>query len=103
MFFKPQFDIDAAQAKTNLDTGDICLLDVRSVAEFQEGHIENAMCIPVEELEERHQELNKESTIYLYCRSGQRANSAKKMLLKLGFHMVYNIGGVVQWPYELTK
>ena len=37
---------------------------------------------------------------YLYCRSGQRSRTALKKLRALGYDELYNIGGIVHWPYE---
>ena len=103
MFFKPHFDLDTKQVIADLETKDIYVLDVRTRQEYQEGHIKNAHLIPVDELENRLHELPSERPIYIYCRSGQRANTAKRKLIEKGFREVYNFGGVVQWPYELVK
>lgn len=96
MFFKVSFDLPMAKVKQDLEKEDIYLLDVRSRAEYREAHIANANCIPVDELQRHIAELPKDRPIYIYCRSGQRAQSAKKTLLACGLHQVYNVGGVLQ-------
>ena len=103
MFFKPKFDVTAQEAWHNMTTQSIYVLDCREVYEYEEGHIPHAHLIPLQEIEARAREIPKHTTIYVYCRSGHRAKSAKKKLEALGYTQVYNIGGVVQWPYELVK
>lgn len=101
MFFHKRFDLTPEEAKQRLLQEDVYLLDVRSIEEYQEGHIPHAHLIPLPELAKRLVELPKNQSIFVYCRSGQRANQAKKLLCSSGFTSVYNIGGVVQWKDPL--
>ena len=39
-------------------------------------------------------------TIFVYCRSGRRSVTASEALVKLGYTKVYNLGGIINWPYE---
>jgi len=73
----------------------IILLDVRTVEEFVEGHIPNAVNIPHKELEARLAELAgaKETQIVIYCRSGRRAEVAKQVLVKSGFSQLDHLTG----------
>lgn len=94
------------EAKINLDKDtSILLLDVRTREEYALGHIEGAVNIPLQELEESAEEEldDKEQTIYLYCRSGVRTLSAASILEELGYNKVYDIGGIIAWPYEIVK
>lgn len=94
------------EAKINLDKDtSIILLDVRTREEYALGHIEGAVNIPLQELEESAEEelADKEQTIYLYCRSGVRTLSAASILEELGYNKVYDIGGIIAWPYEIVK
>lgn len=70
------------------------LVDVRTVEEFQSGHIEGSVNIPLNELESRLKELaGKNDHIVVFCYSGGRAGQAKKLLNNLGYNKVYNGGG----------
>lgn len=88
---------------SQLKEGDI-ILDVREVAEFAFGHIEGAKSIPLGELEDRMNELDKNSTIYVICRTGKRSDLAAQKLVNSGFQNVWNVmPGMTSWTGELTK
>ncbi|MGL4763090.1 MAG: rhodanese-like domain-containing protein [Sarcina sp.] len=98
-------ELTQAEAKHNLDSNlDILLVDVREVGEFNMGHIEGAELIPLGEVEDTFEsmDIEKSQTIYVYCRSGHRSGVAQEVLMDMGFTDVYNIGGIMQWPYELA-
>lgn len=78
------------------------ILDVRTDEEYKEGHIKGSIHIPVAELEERAiKELkDKNEQIFIYCRTGNRSETASKMLIKLKYKNVYDLGGIYSWPYE---
>ncbi|ANQ47957.1 rhodanese-like domain-containing protein [Flammeovirga sp. MY04] len=70
------------------------LIDVRSEMEFDEGHIENAINIPVNDIQARIQEVKDiSSPIVLCCLSGGRAGVAKALIEAAGVKEVYNAGG----------
>lgn len=71
------------------------LIDVRSIQEYNEGHIDGAICIPLYELQSRIVEKvnNKDTVIILYCASGVRSLKGKDVLDKLGYKNVYNLKG----------
>ncbi|MEK5389394.1 sulfurtransferase TusA family protein [Margalitia sp. FSL K6-0131] len=76
----------------------IVVLDVRETAEYAFNHIPTAMSIPLGELEDHVDGLNKEDEIYVVCRSGNRSDLAAQMLVKKGFTKVVNvIPGMSQW------
>jgi rhodanese-related sulfurtransferase len=80
------------------------LLDVRTEAEFRERYIPGAILIPVNELERRAAELpDKDAVIFVYCRMGVRASNAARILVQQGFTQVFNIGGIMDWPYETVS
>lgn len=66
-------------------------MDVRTISEFEEGHIENAINIPVDELGNRVNELNKEDELLDYCRTGNRSRIAIKILYNAGYTKVYHM------------
>lgn len=76
---------------------DFVILDVRTPEEFNQGHIEGAILIPVSELEGRLNELSKDKPIITYCRSGRRSMQAAIILVKNGFSKVYDMGGIDDW------
>lgn len=71
------------------------LIDVRSQAEWDQGHIEGALLIPHGVIGEKIAAAvpDKNTPITLYCRSGGRAGQAKSVLAKLGYTRVENAGG----------
>lgn len=76
---------------------DYIILDVRTQGEYDAGHIEGAILIPILELEERLNELPKDKPIIVYCNSGVRSNAAAKMLTDKGFRNIYDMGGISDW------
>ncbi|WP_088228310.1 rhodanese-like domain-containing protein [Desulfosporosinus sp. FKB] len=98
--------IDPSEAKKRLDTEKgIILLDVRTEQEYVENHIPRSTLIPLNALaREAGKKLpNKQATIFVYCRSGNRSKAAVKMLLKLGYSNLYNLGGIIRWPYKTVS
>lgn len=72
---------------------EIYLIDVRSGQEYEEGHLDGAINIPVYNIEHEIQKKvkDKNETIILYCSSGSRSKKAKNILEKLGYTEVYNL------------
>ncbi|HEU4335086.1 MAG TPA: rhodanese-like domain-containing protein [Candidatus Eisenbacteria bacterium] len=71
------------------------LVDVRTQEEFDAGHLEGALLIPVDEIDSRASELgdDKSRAIVLYCRTGNRSGQAKRALEERGYTNVMNAGG----------
>jgi NADPH-dependent 2,4-dienoyl-CoA reductase/sulfur reductase-like enzyme/rhodanese-related sulfurtransferase len=86
----PQVDVE--QALASVDGQRPFLLDVRTPLEYVTGHIPGAVNVPVDELRSRIQELPRDRKIAAYCRVGQRAYLATRLLRQAGFK-VSNIGG----------
>ena len=76
--------------------GDPFWIDVRSASEYSEGHVEQAVNIPHNEIADEIAALNtnKDATIYVYCRSGRRSGMAKETLESMGYTQVTNLGGL---------
>jgi phage shock protein E len=73
------------------------LVDVREVGEFQMGHAENAINIPLSSLQQRLTEFEQMSKpIIVYCQSGNRSGMAAAILSARGVQEVYNGGGLRQ-------
>lgn len=92
--------VDEAQAMMEEDKT-IVLLDVRTPLEFAgpSGHLEGAILIPIQELEQRLGELEpfKDRMIIAYCRTGNRSGTAATILTRRGYQAVNMDGGIVQW------
>lgn len=76
------------------------VVDVREESEFKQGHIHDAVHIPLSALNSRAGELEKHkaSAVIVGCRSGARSARACGMLRKQGFEQVYNLrGGMLAW------
>ena len=85
---------EKAAAKKKIAQGAL-VVDVRTAQEFAGGHYTGATNIPVQELKARVGELGATNrAIVVYCRSGSRSASAKKILLDAGFTDVSNAGGL---------
>ena len=68
-----------------IDKNKSMLIDLRTEQEVGSGMIEGAKNIPLDELRDRTSELDKDKTIYVYCRSGQRSYIGARILTGLGF------------------
>lgn len=81
------------------------ILDVRTIEEYNEGHIPNAICIPNEIIgSSTVSELSdKEQLILIYCRSGNRSKQAAEKLKKLGYTNLIEFGGIIDWKGEIIK
>jgi phage shock protein E len=78
------------------DSNKPLIIDVRTEAEWNEGHLEGAMLVPVEVIGEKIETVAKDKSmrIYVYCRSGRRSQIAKETLEKLYYKDVVNLGSV---------
>jgi rhodanese-related sulfurtransferase len=98
--------INAEVAMEMIASGDeFILVDVRTQEEYDEGHIEGALLLPLDQLETLSEEqlTDKDATILVYCRSGSRSAQASKILVDLGYQNVYDFGGIIDWPGEIVK
>lgn len=86
----PQVDVEMLLSST--PAARPFLLDVRTTEEFANGHIPDAVNIPVDELRSRLVELPRDRTIAAYCQVGQRGYLATRILLQSEFNAV-NVGG----------
>ena len=100
--FRITFDKTMEEVKQELDQQEnIQLIDVREEDEYVDGHIPNAYLLPLSELFEKAKDVIQEGKRhYVYCRSGQRSRTAVNKLKAMGYTEVYNIGGIMHWPYD---
>ncbi len=90
--------INAKQAIVLLsDDSNITLLDVRTVREYEDKHLKNAINIPVQKLDSSLNRLEKvkDQRIIVYCRSGSRSIKASRILEKNGFTPLNVEGGII--------
>ncbi|WP_223590256.1 sulfurtransferase TusA family protein [Neobacillus bataviensis] len=81
----------------------IVVVDVREYAEYAFNHIPSSISIPLGELEDRLNELNKQDPIFVVCRTGNRSDLAAQKLTENGFTNVVNVvPGMYQWTGETT-
>ena len=78
----------------------VCRLDVRTAAEYAEGHIEGSTCIDVTQpdfMERVLATIPKSTTVALYCRSGRRSKRAAALLADAGYTVVELKTGYLGW------
>ena len=98
--------ISGVQAKEMMDAdSSVIVLDVRTEEEYNQGHIEGSILIPNTEIDQRASEklTDKDATILIYCRSGNRSSIAARILVNAGYTNVYDFGGINDWEYEIVK
>jgi phage shock protein E len=72
------------------------VIDVRTPDEWSSGHLENAMNIEWQDIQNITNSVNKDEKIYLYCRSGNRSGRATQILIDAGYSNVTNAGSLKQ-------
>lgn len=92
-----QIGVDELAARIN-EGGDLAVVDVRRPAEWQTGHIAQAVSAPLHELEARAEGLDRARPIAAMCAGGYRSAIATSMLERLGFRKITNVvGGMAAW------
>lgn len=80
------------------------IIDVRTPAEYQEGHIPDVANIPLDQLNTRMAEVPKDKNVLVICRSGKRSSQATTLLRNNGFSNVYNVTeGMNGWKGPVVK
>ncbi len=78
--------------KNIMENHSFVIVDVRTKEEFLKSHVENAILIPYDTIDE-NVTLSKEDIIFVYCQSGSRSKVAFSKLKKIGY-TVYDLGGI---------
>ena len=96
--------ITPEEAKNMMDTQTVTIVDVRTEAEYQEGHVPQAILVPNESIEGKKPDAlpDTDAVLLVYCRSGRRSKEASDKLLALGYENVYDFGGIIDWPYDVV-
>ena len=84
-------EISSMEAQKLIEEEEVIVLDVRSVDEYNQGHIENAINIPYEEIDDKIDNIimYKNKKILLYCRTHNRSRIALETLKKHDFKNIY--------------
>ena len=101
-FFK-QPDINQGVQEFRNAAGAV-LLDVRTPQEYREGHIPGSQNVPLQQLDKVEEVTeNKDTVLYVYCRSGARSRQAVSLLNHMGYTNVHNIGGIAAYSGKVEK
>jgi rhodanese-related sulfurtransferase len=97
-------DANSLPASVNVDTAysmyneGAFVLDVRTVEEWNEYHAPDTTLIPLDQLASRVNELPRDRDIVIVCRSGNRSQEGRDILLNAGFERVTSMtGGLIEW------
>lgn len=83
-------------------TPNAVLLDVRTETEYSEGHIPQSINIDVSRIKDAVSVIKDKNTpLFVYCRSGARSGNAVSALKSMGYTNVDNIGGIISYTGEL--
>ena len=90
--------IDKEKSIELIKNNEAILIDVRSIVEYQEGHIMGAKSYPVTTiLNDIEEDYDKNTYIIVYCKSGNRSKIAAEGLIELGYKNVYDLGSINNW------
>ena len=96
-------NINCTQKEELMNEGAV-LIDVRSASEYAEGHLDNSFNLTVDTIVINIEKMvsDKNTKIIVYCRSGSRSANAAKMLSEMGYSKVLDMGGIINWEYEVV-
>ena len=100
-----QIDAEAAQTMMQ-EQSDAVVLDVREQDEYDSGHIPGAVLLSLGTIDAETAGgviPDKDTTVLVYCRSGNRSKQAAEKLAALGYTAIYEFGGIRDWPYDIEK
>lgn len=101
--------ISPEDARQRLRSGeDVVLLDVRTPKEHLEKRIPGSVLLPIEPADELSSRIetvvpDKDTPVFVYCRSGRRSANAAGVMAKLGYTNVFDLGGIQSWPFETEE
>ncbi|GAB4338727.1 MAG: hypothetical protein Kow00117_20030 [Phototrophicales bacterium] len=99
LFNRPNYPkITISEYRDQYENEPHVLIDVRTRQEFSQGHLPNAMNIPMDEVNTRMDEIPNDITVILVCATGNRSGMVASALTKAGYTNVYNLeGGTMSW------
>jgi rhodanese-related sulfurtransferase len=91
-------DIDTNTATELMDNDDLIILDVREKKERKAGYINGDLHIPLADVKNKLEQLDKNKPILVYCRSGSRSGHIAGLLTRNEYTKIYNLkGGIQAW------
>ena len=94
-------EITAKELEQKLNAGEkLNIVDVREDEEVATGIIPGAKHIPLGQVPERLEELDKKKHYYMVCRSGGRSSNACQFLIQQGYNVTNMVGGMLAWEGE---
>jgi len=92
-------DVTFEEAKSLVESNvSLIIVDVRTREEYDSGHVEDAILIPISELESRINELSKEEELLIYCRTGNRSSNSVNILKANGYTKIFHMNdGIIAW------
>lgn len=91
-------NINAEEAKNQIEINQAILIDVRSELEYNQNHIEGSVNIPLDTIDESIKNTYTTNTpLIVYCQSGTRSKQAAEKLIELGYKDVFNLGSINNW------
>ncbi len=98
-----QPDIDQGISEYKTVSGAI-LLDVRTPGEFKDGHIPGSKNVPLQRIDSvTSVAKNKDVPMFVYCYSGSRSRQATRLLQRMGYTNVTNIGGIAVYSGKVER
>jgi len=100
--------ISPAEFKKKVDSGEYMIVDIRTLEEFQAGHIKGAINVDFysPDFKSKVAKLDRNKKYLYYCRSGHRSGQASALAKELGFNVAYELkGGINTWKeagYEVN-
>ena len=102
-FFSNTADINTGVAEYKTNVGAV-LLDVRTLEEYSDGHIDGSVNIPLDRISSVENIVKDKSTpLYVYCLSGGRSGHAVSHLKQIGYTNVKNIGGISSYRGKVVN
>ncbi|WP_346913042.1 rhodanese-like domain-containing protein [Clostridium sp.] len=98
--------ISAEELKRKMDSDEnLVILDVRDDQAYKEGHIKGAILMSVSDISHDIEDIvqDKDTTVCVYCYSGNKSARAAMMLEYLEYTNVCDLGGITNWSYDLKK
>jgi len=91
-------DVDTTAATELMDDDNLIVLDVREKKELKTGYIKGSMHIPLADVKNQLDKLDRDKSILVYCRSGSRSAHIAGVLTRNEYENVYNLkGGIQAW------
>ena len=97
--------VDATRFAEVIENEQVLIIDTRTPAEFNEGHIPGAVNIDIdgEEFEAKVAELDKSRPVAVYCRGGRRSKEAAEHMVGCGLEVTELSDGILSWKGEVEK